>query len=366
MQESNSILSADDLRLPTNPTIQSSKTAAERKDCKNATVQVDFPALTDFLAYLSGIKGRSALTIKEYHYDLVLFFRYYKILQKRVPHDLDFRAIPLDDITEADLNQIDLKILYSFIGWLANEKKASTANRSRKIATLRSFFKYHHTKTRLIKENPAAELESPKQLKKQPRYLEVEESKQLLQTVAQANCNFSQRDYCILTLFLNCGLRLAELCGINLGDIGEDTLRVLGKGGKERTVYLNGACIAALNAYLPERKQQKNSFNSAEKKQAETPLFISRQGNRISHPAVQLLVRKYIILAGLDPHKYTPHKLRHTAATLMYKYGHVDIRMLQQILGHSSVATTEIYTHLDADSLHNAVEKNPLADERSC
>lgn len=320
------------------------------------TVLPENQILNQFLDYMSGIRGRSPLTLKEYRYDLTLFLRYYLRLKRLVDTSLPFRETPIDAADRELLAQIQLSDLYGFIGWLSREKKASAATRSRKIASLRSFFKYLHSKAHLISENPAIDLESPKQVKRQPRYLELEESKALLHATAQRpNEELSARDYCILTLFLNCGMRLAELCGINLEDIHEDSLRVLGKGGKERTVYLNGACLRALSNYMDERPTKNLKDPSA--------LFISRQGNRLSRQAVQLLVKNALKRAGLDSRQYSTHKLRHTAATLLYKYGQVDIRLLQQILGHASVSTTEIYTHLDSASLHSAIEKNPLADE---
>jgi len=213
-----------------------------------------------------------------------------------------------------------------------------------------------HTKEHLLSENIAASLESPKLVRRLPRYLSVEESKSLLSAASDSESPLSSRDYCILTLFLNCGLRLSELCGINLRNIKEETLIVLGKGKKERTVYLNGACLHALDLYMNDRPKTAKTDPDA--------LFISRLGRRISPKTVQLLIKNYIRKAGLDPTRYSTHKLRHTAATLMYQYGQVDIRALQQILGHVSIATTEIYTHVDERRLHEAVERNPLASER--
>ncbi|HAL73492.1 MAG TPA: recombinase XerC, partial [Clostridiales bacterium] len=203
----------------------------------------------------------------------------------------------------------------------------------------------------------AAELESPKLLKRLPRHLSLEESQQLLETAAGGESELTSRDYCILTLFLNCGLRLSELCGINLSNIRGDTLIVLGKGGKERTIYLNGACLEAIDQYRQDRPKTGLKTPDA--------LFVSRLGQRISPKTVQYLIKKYIRAAGLDPARYSVHKLRHTAATLMYKYGKVDIRALQVILGHVSVSTTEIYTHVDQEGLHRAVEQNPLNKVRA-
>lgn len=209
------------------------------------------------------------------------------------------------------------------------------------------------SKVRYIEHNPAEELESPKQAKRQAKYLEMDESIKLLETVLKETHQRSSRDYCIIVLFLNCGLRLAELCSLKISDWQDNHLRVIGKGNKERLVYLNKACISALQKYLDDRKNMRG-FNSEY-------LFLSRQANQLSRAAVQLLVKKYLKKAGLDTKKMSTHKLRHTAATLMYKYGEVDIRTLQHILGHSSVSTTEIYTHLDKETLEDAISRHPLA-----
>ncbi len=317
-----------------------------------------FPLLLEYLGYMEAILGRSALTVKEYGYDLTMFFRF-MIHHRGAQQNVSYKDVDISEIGIPFLNSIRLSDCYAFLTWLVRERDASTANRARKVATLRSFFSFLKTKKAVIDEDPTYELESPKITKKQPRYLTLDESEKLLEKIDHSESNFSERDYCIVTLFLNCGMRLSELCGINIKDIKGETLRVLGKGGKERTVYLNGACIDAVDAYMKVRPKR------GIKKDAEEALFISRQGNRISNSAVQRLIKNYIQESGLDPTRYSTHKLRHTAATLMYKYGQVDIRRLQQILGHSSVSTTEIYTHVDSDSLHAAVEANPLSSLRS-
>lgn len=316
-----------------------------------------FPLLTEYLGYIEAIQGRSPLTVKEYGYDLILFFRF-MIRNRGGQKDKPFRQIDISQVDIEFLRSVRLSDCYAFLSWLARERNSSAANRARKVATLRSFFSFLKTKKGVIDEDPTYELESPKKTKKQPRYLTLDESERLLDKIDSSDSKFSERDYCIVTLFLNCGMRLSELCGINLKDISGETLRVLGKGGKERTVYLNGACLDALEAYLKVRP--KRGIKATDK----DALFISRQGNRISGSAVQRLIKQYIRQSGLDPARYSTHKLRHTAATLMYKYGQVDIRRLQQILGHSSVSTTEIYTHVDSAGLHDAVEKNPLASVR--
>lgn len=316
-----------------------------------------FPLLLEYLGYIEAIQGRSPLTVKEYGYDLTLFFRFL-IKNRGGQKDTPLKQTDISQIDIAFLRSVRLSDCYAFLTWLVRERNSSSANRARKVATLRSFFSFLKTKKAVIDEDPTYELEAPKKSKKQPRYLTLDESERLLEKIDSSEGQFSERDYCIVTLFLNCGMRLSELCGINMKDIASETLRVLGKGGKERTVYLNGACLDALEAYLKVRPKR------GIKADAKDALFISRQGNRISTSAVQRLIKLYIRQSGLDPSRYSTHKLRHTAATLMYKYGQVDIRRLQQILGHSSVSTTEIYTHVDEAGLHDAVESNPLASVR--
>lgn len=314
-----------------------------------------FPVLEEYLGYLEAILGRSPLTIKEYRYDLQLFFRFLRHYRGEVGKTEPIDEIRLEMINKNYLKTVHLTDFYAFLSWLTRERDASAANRARKVSALRSFFKWLAVKRNYIDQDPSSELESPKLPKRQPKYLTLEDSRRLLQRVDPEEDAFAERNYCILTLFLNCGLRLSELCSINVEDIKGSTLRVIGKGSKERTIYLNRACLSALEAYLPSRPKR-----SRDKK----ALFISRQGNRLARTSVQRMIREYLKKSGIDPTKYSTHKLRHTAATLMYQYGQVDIRMLQQILGHESVATTEIYTHVDRAQLHEAVEKNPLAEER--
>ena len=311
-----------------------------------------FDVLERFLGYFQAIKARSPLTIREYRYDLVLFFRFMMRRRGQTKSDLPLEKIPVTSIDNEFLRAIQLVDFYAYITWLSQERKSAPATRARKIAALKAFFAYLKNKAFIIDVNVAAELESPKLLKRLPRHLSLEESQHLLETAAGGANELTSRDYCILTLFLNCGLRLSELCGINLANMRGDTLTVIGKGGKERTIYLNGACIEALECYKAERPKSGLKDPGA--------LFISRPGNRISPKTVQYLIKKYIRQSGLDPARYSVHKLRHTAATLMYKYGKVDIRALQVILGHVSVSTTEIYTHVDNEGLHHAVEQNPL------
>ena len=317
----------------------------------------DVPKLiSEFLEFMEVIKNRSENTVKEYHYDLRNAFKYLKCYKKNINLDL----VEETDITDLDIKffkSIESKEIYSYLQFLSDNYKKKTrhelkaTSRARKTASIRSFYNYL-IKEKLIDKNPIIGLESPKLEKRLPKYLTLEESTTLLSSVKFNEQKFGKRDFCILTIFLNCGLRLSELININFKDIKDDRLSIIGKGNKERVVHLNNACINAINDYVAVRKKDGVIDKDA--------LFISERGKRISRRMVELIVKKYIILAGLDPNKYSPHKLRHTAATLMHKYGNVDIRALQQVLGHESIATTQIYTHVDDEQVKNAIDSNPL------
>lgn len=315
----------------------------------------DMPqSVNGFLNYLGTIKGKSQNTINGYKVDLTMFFRFMKLYRGMAPNDSDFEGIKINDIDSFFLRSITLSDLFAFISFAENYRNNGSYARARKVATLRSFFKYLNGKAKIIDDNPASELESPKISKRNPIYLSLDESKTLLKSI---DGKFKERDYCIITLFLNCGLRLSELCGIDISKIKDDTLTVIGKGNKERTVYLNNACLKAIDAYLRVRSLE------SEKIKDKDALFLSKNYTRINKRSVEMMLKKYLKEAGLDVEKYTPHKLRHTAATLMYKYGNVDIRSLQKILGHDNVSTTQIYTHVDDDKLREAVKSNPLSEE---
>ncbi len=307
------------------------------------------PIIRDYLNYMTVVKGKSKLTVQEYYTDLRTFFRFYK-KQAGFAKDVEFDQIPIDDINIDIIKSITLSDVYEFMNYCIDERHNNAATRSRKTSSLRNFFKYLKNKVNLIDDNPLELLETPKTKKSLPKYLSLEESVRLLQSVDGAN---RQRDYCILTLFLNCGMRLSELCGINFNDIrDENILRITGKGNKERIVYLNEACTEAINAYLEVRPHDGVKDKNA--------LFISRNGNRISNKTVQHIVYTNLEKAGLNGRGLSVHKLRHTAATLMYQHGHVDIRVLKDLLGHENLNTTEIYTHLSGKELKNASESNPL------
>ncbi len=307
--------------------------------------------LKSFLIYIESIQGKSKNTAEEYFYDLRTFFRYLKIRFNEVSSEYDFNKIDIMDVDLDLIKKVDLNLVYEYMNFLNRSKGNSTASRARKIASLRSYFKFLTVKKNFLEENPIAELESIKIKKSNPKNLTVDDSLALLSVISGKN---AIRDYCIITLFLNCGLRLSELVSINIIDVRNDTLIITGKGNKERTVYLNDACMNAIKNYMEIRKEIKTDvFN-------EQALFLSSRNKRISRRMVQQVVENNITKLGLDPRKYTTHKLRHTAATLMYQSG-VDIRALQEILGHEHLSTTEIYTHVDNEQIREAAERSPLS-----
>jgi len=314
------------------------------------------PSVIAFLSYLETIKGKSINTIEAYKVDLTMFLRFIKAYKGLSSDDLEFEDIPINDV--ALLQQISLTDLYAFISFTEKHRNNGNYARARKVATLKSFFNYLNNKAKIINENPATELESPKINQRNPVYLTLGESRTLLHSMDKSEKNY-ERDYCIVTIFLNCGLRLSELCGINISRIKDDTLTVIGKGNKERTVYLNQTTLSAIDDYLKVRDASKVAESDKD------ALFISSKNNRINKRSVERIVKKHIKAAGLDSDKYTPHKLRHTAATLMYKHGNVDIRSLQDILGHENISTTQIYTHVDDERLREAVKSNPLNQDET-
>ena len=315
--------------------------------------------LCDFLSYHETIKAHSQKTVDEYFLDLRNFFRYIKQTRDRSLRSVSWDEISILDVDIQLIRSITLTDIYGYLTYLSRDRAQqpnsdktdyglSAATRARKIATLRSFFNYLTRKVHLLEENPIKELDSPKLKKTLPKYLTLDESIELLDSVDGTH---SERDYCILTLFLNCGLRISELIGLNLGDIQDDALRVLGKGNKVRVVYLNDACKDALKRYLTVRRPISGRDQDA--------LFLSSRNQRISRSNVHALVKKHLSQAGLDSAQYSAHKLRHTAATLMLQNG-VDVKAVQEVLGHEHLNTTEIYTHIDNEALRVAARANPL------
>ena len=318
------------------------------------------PILVDFLSYHETIKAHSQRTVDEYFLDLRNFFRYLKQLRDPSLRELSLHEISIQDVDLTFVSTITLTDIYGYMTYLsrererfhnsdASDKGLNAASRARKLASIRSFFNYLCNKVHLLEENPCKDIDTPKQKKSLPHYLTLNESISLLDSVDGQN---KERDYCILTLFLNCGLRISELIGLNITDIQEDHLRVLGKGNKVRVVYLNQACKDALSQYFAVRRPISGKDKNA--------LFLSGQNKRISRSMVHALVKKHLSTAGLDSTQYSSHKLRHTAATLMLQNG-VDVKAVQEVLGHEHLNTTEIYTHVDNEALRVAAKANPLS-----
>lgn len=307
------------------------------------------PILRDFLVYHETIQGHSRKTVDEYYLDLRNFFRFLKQHKNLIPKDTMLDDVSIADVDLHLVRDVTLTDIYSYMNYLSRDRGLNNASRARKVATIRSFYKYLTNKAKLLDTNPVQDLDSPRLKKSLPKYLNLDESLELLDSVDGKN---AVRDYCILTLFLNCGLRISELVGLNKTDVRGDQLRVLGKGSKERMLYLNEACQRALEDWLTER----DSLTLVD----QNALFVTLQNRRrISTAAVHKLVKKHLAAAGLDSSQYSSHKLRHTAATLMLQNG-VDVRTLQEVLGHDHLNTTQIYTHVDNDDLRAAARANPL------
>lgn len=316
--------------------------------------------LRDFLTYHETIKGQSPRTISEYYLDLRMFLRFIRLMRNDMPINTPLEDIPIKDIDLQFVASITTSEVFDFLSYLANDRPLNPDSpyteygiespaRSRKLSAIKSFYKYLTVRTKQLQENPVADLEYPKLRKSLPKYLTMSQASALLQAVSGQN---AKRDYAILMLFLNCGIRRSELVGLNLSDVYEDRIRVVGKGNKERFVYFGSSCHKAIEAYMEERKKVVLTDNRA--------LFGSRNGNRISVTAVHRLVDKALLKARLDNTQFSAHKLRHTAATMMLSGG-VDVKTVQEVLGHENLNTTQIYTHIENTELKLAAEANPLS-----
>ena len=316
--------------------------------------------LKEFLIYHENIKGQSQLTIQEYYLDLRMFLRFVKLMRNDMPISTKLEDISIKDIDLSFIREIDTSDIFDFLSYLSNDRAInpesaapeygiSPSARARKLSAIKSFYKYLTVRTKQLQENPVQDLEYPKLRKSLPKYLTLEQSAALLQAVSGQN---EKRDYAILMIFLNCGIRRSELVNLNISDVYEDRIRVVGKGNKERFVYFGSACRKAIDTYLEERNKKILTDNRA--------LFGSRDGNRISVSAVHRLVKKALLQAGLDSTQFSAHKLRHTAATMMLSGG-VDVKTVQEVLGHENLNTTQIYTHIENTELKIAAEANPLS-----
>ena len=311
--------------------------------------------LRDFLYYMETIKNLSPRTIDSYYIDLRAFFRFFKVHKKRCDADSPFSEIKIKDITKEDIESVSIEDIYEYLHFIMREQSNGSRTRARKITSLRSFYKYLTVKAHRIDNDPVKNIEMPKVRTALPKYLTLDESLALLETPEGEH---ALRDYCILTLFLNCGMRLSELVGINTNDVHDDQIRLIGKGDKERIVFLNRACRDAISAYVEQRDKQKLPRKDPR------ALFLSRTGSRLTARRVEQIVDECLKRAGLSDRGFSAHKLRHTAATLMYRYGDVDMLALKEILGHAHVSTTEIYTHINDEKLKAATDANPLAREK--
>lgn len=320
-------------------------------------MNTSFRLLDDFSIYMEAVQAKSELTIKNYRGDLVKFFRFLMQDYKIVDASTIFNEIDLSTIDEDFINRIREDDILAYMVYL-NRNKISVNTRCRNLAAIKAFFKYLHSKKHIIRTNPAVNIEAPRKAKKLPTYLSKEESQQLINTALESPVTSNVRDYCIITFFLNTGIRLAELCNINTNDITGNQLRVFGKGRKERVIYLNKLTLSALEDWLTERQALKI------KPDHKDALFISKQGRRLSREMVQKIVKRVLLESGINVDKYSVHKLRHTCATLLYKHGNVDILSLQHLLGHANVATTQIYTHVDDTMLQNIADLDILSDNQ--
>lgn len=306
--------------------------------------------LKDFLIYLTAIKGKSKRTRDEYEYDLTLFFKFLLALE-RDADVANLKDIEIDEIDAAFIQNIALEDMYLFLEYCEEVRKNSAVTRARKVATLKSFFKYLKTKKRLVDDNPAELLETPKTNRKQPVYLKLPEAEQFLLHIPSRTHYY--RDMCMMTFLLNIGLRVTELCNLNSKDVKDRYITIIGKGGKERRVYLNDRCMETLHDYLQHERQ------AITDQKEETALFLSQKGTRLTRQRVAKIVKSINAASNLNIDHLTPHKLRHTSATIMYQNG-ADIRSLQQILGHSNLSTTQIYTHVEDEMLKKVFDNNPL------
>lgn len=307
--------------------------------------------LRDFLNYMGAILNRSPRTVNGYYIDLRTFFRF--LVQSRdAVADVPFDEIDIRGVDTAFIASVTQAEIYEYLYYLKNQRQNEPAARARKLSAVKSFYKFMTVKSNRLTQDPAKDISVPYLKKTLPKYLSLEESIELLKNIQS---DFYERDFCIVTLFLNCGMRLVELVGINLGDFQNDTIRIVGKGNKERLVYLNGACIDALRHYCNARAALPNL-------QDRQALFVSkRTGKRLGTRRVEQIIERCLQAAGLSGKGYSPHKLRHTAATLMYRHGNVDMLELKEILGHEHVSTTEIYTHINTEKLRQAASSTPLS-----
>ncbi len=311
--------------------------------------------LKDFLLYLETIKSRSKNTVNAYYIDLKTFFKFIKSTYY-INNKINFKDITINDIDIDIIKKITLSNIYEFLYFISNEKNNTAKTRARKVSSIKSFYKYICNTKNILEYNPTENLELPSIKKSLPIFMSLEQSIKLLDNI---DTTFSSRDRCMIVLLLNCGMRISELVNINISSIiNFESIRILGKGNKERIIYLNQSSILSIKNYLNERKKVKNIIDK-------DALFISKKGKRIGVRRVQYIINECLKKSGLNNLGLSAHKFRHTAATLMYQHGNVDIRILKEILGHENISTTEIYTHVSNKNVKHALEKNPLSNYKS-
>lgn len=311
--------------------------------------------LLNYIFYITVTKGLAKRTVEEYYLDIRLFLKYLRMMKDPKYANIDeIKNIQINDMPIEIIRNVQLQTIYEFLYYIGEERENQALARGRKTSALKSFFGFLSNNQCIIDHDPTEHLELPATKKSIPKYLTLEQSQKLLESI---DTSFFERDFCIITLFLNCGIRLSELVGLNTTDLllDECQMRVLGKGNKERMVFLNNACMNAIEKYIHVRNQLIND-------NSENALFLSKRHIRISKRRIQQIVENSLSAAGLANQGYSTHKLRHTAATLMYQYGNVDTLMLKEVLGHASTSTTEIYTHLTNENIRQAMESSPLAN----
>ncbi len=312
------------------------------------------PYLNEFFTYQRVVKIKSERTLESYYIDLRLFLRYVKLTKNGITPDTPMNKIPINDVPLEDIRSMSKLDILNYLSYVATERNNTAKTRHRKLASLKVFYKCLYRDLNLIPDDPTKDVDYPKMHEHLPKFLTLDDSIKLLQNMNNED-PYYYRDYCIITLFINCGMRLSELVGINLQDVNLDerTLRLLGKGNKERIIHINDACASSILQYLNERKPSPAEPDA---------LFLSKRGTRITNRRVQQIVDNALRDSHLDNQGYSTHKLRHTAATLMYQHGNVDTLILKEILGHKSISTTEIYTHISNESVKEAMDASPLAN----
>lgn len=310
-------------------------------------------SVRDFLLYMDVVKGRSKKTVYEYYLDLRSYFKY--LYSLRASSDGDIEELDVSGLGIDFIKEVTLEDTYAFLFYLKENRNCNNSTVNRKCCSIRMYFKYMCNKTGALTVNPVENLESSALPRTLPKFLSLEECQLLLNSTRDGDNK--KRDYAILVLFLNCGMRLSELVGINLSDLGGEYLTITGKGNKQRNIYLNPTCVSAVRDYI-EHERKVDGL----KEDARNALFISRQGNRMSRRMVQYVVENHLKKSGLGNKRYSTHKLRHTAATMMHRYGGADVRVLQEVLGHENLSTTQIYTHIGDGEVKAAMAANPIAD----